>query len=261
MKLIKHLYLLVFLPLLSLQGQTKNGYVKKEFILKQDTLKYCILHPREMKSGKKYPLVLFLHGAGERGNDNHKQLTHGSTLFLNEKNRKKYPAIVLFPQCPNGIMWTHRLKEKSDIGVWEFEFPLKSGPTKPAFLVNELVEQLLTPGKVDERRVYIMGLSMGGIGTLDFLSRWPDKYAAAQVICGGHDPALVDKYKHVPIWFFHGDKDDVVPPKYAQQVYKAHKQLNPQTKFTMYPHANHNSWDPAFAEPDYLKWIFKLKKR
>lgn len=186
------IYLFLFLSFTFLSGQ--KSFEKKEWVFKGDTLKYQILYPQKMKDGKTYPLVLFLHGSGERGDDNEKQLTHGSELFLEEKNRSKYPAIVLFPQCPKGIMWTHRMKEKTKGGDWVFNFPLENQPTKPAFLVNQLVESLLLSGKVDKQRVYVMGLSMGGIGTLEFLARWPQKYAAANVICGGHDPALAKKY-------------------------------------------------------------------
>ncbi len=244
-----------------LTAQHTDAFIKKEFVKDGDTLKYNILYPEQMKSGKKYPLVLFLHGSGERGNDNQKQLTHGSKLFLNEEVRKNYPAIVLFPQCPPEEMWTHRIKKKSPAGVWVFEFPLGAEPTKPTALVNELVEQLLSSGKVDVSRVYIIGMSMGGIGTLEFLYQWPHKYAAANVICGGNDPNFVASYKDVPIWFFHGAKDDVVPPIYSKQVYEAHKKLNPKSKYTLYPEANHNSWDAAFAEPDFLKWLFDIKKQ
>ncbi|SMO84377.1 Phospholipase/Carboxylesterase [Saccharicrinis carchari] len=243
-----------------LNAQNSDAFIKKEFVKDGATLKYNILYPQKMKSGKKYPLVLFLHGSGERGTDNQKQLTHGSALFLKEELRKKYPAVVLFPQCPPKVMWTHRKKEKSPTGDWEFEFPLGQQPTLPAFLVNELVDEWLASGKIDTRRVYIMGLSMGGIGALDFLYRWPEKYAAANVICGGHDPQLVSAYQHVPIWFFHGAKDDVVPPLYSRQIYEEHKKWNAKTKYTLYPEANHNSWDPAFAEPHFLKWLFKQKK-
>ena len=261
MKICTILILGIFMIFSGLKAQSSDGFIKKEFIKDGDTLKYNILYPEHIKSGKKYPLVLFLHGSGERGNDNQKQLTHGSKQFLNDKARKKYPAIVLFPQCPSDMMWTHRIKQKGTEGEWVFDFPVEKEPTKPAFLTNELVEELLASGKVDDRRVYIMGLSMGGIGTLDFLCRWPNKYAAASVICGGHKPELVSTYQHVPIWFFHGAKDDVVPPNYSEQVYEAHKTLNSKSKYTLYPLANHNSWDPAFAEPDFLKWLFNIKKR
>jgi predicted peptidase len=236
-------------------------FENKEYIRDQDTLKYRILYPQEMQEHKQYPLVLFLHGAGERGNDNERQLTHGASLFLTAENRKKYPAIILFPQCPQNIMWTHRLKQKTEEGIWEFEFPLQSTPTQPAALVNQLVNELLESGSIDKRRVYIMGLSMGGIGTLDFLCRWPDKYAAAAVICGGHNPEFSSYYKNVPIWFFHGAKDDVVPHIYSQEVYNELQKQNADVKYTLYPKANHNSWDAAFAEPDYLEWFFKHKKK
>ena len=109
----KILSVLLCLLVGQLKAQDFNAYKKEQFILNQDTLKYRILYPEKMKKGKKYPLVLFLHGAGERGSDNQKQLTHGGKLFLDKKMRRKYPAVVLFPQCPNDSMWTNRQKEKS----------------------------------------------------------------------------------------------------------------------------------------------------
>ena len=144
---------------------------------------------------------------------------------------------------------------------WKFKFPLEPGPTKPACLVNQLVDKLLESGTIDPARVYIMGLSMGGIGTLEFLYRWPDKYAAAIAICGGHNPQLASAYCPIPVWFFHGGKDNVVPQRYSQAVYDELKKCNPKTKYTRYPDANHNSWDPAFAEPDLLKWLFGNQNR
>ena len=241
-------------------AQDLNKYQKNNFILGKDTLKYRVLYPEKMEKGKTYPLILFLHGAGERGFNNQKQLTHGARLFLDEKIRNNYPAIVIFPQCPPDIMWTNRTKEKSPKGDWIFKFPTESGPAKPAFLVDQLMNQFLQSDHVDLKRIYIMGLSMGGIGTLEFLYRWPDKYTAAVVICGGHKPELVTKYSHVPIWFFHGGKDDVVPGKYSQQVYNEQKKYNTESKYTLYPKANHNSWDQAFSEPDLLEWLFSKSK-
>lgn len=244
----------------SINAQNFSDYAKKQLIVEKDTLHYRVLMPEKFKKNKKYPLVLFLHGAGERGEDNKKQLTHGAKLFLSKKVRRKYPAIVLFPQCTNGIMWTHRTKEKSKDGDWLFNFPLGNGPTKPAELVNLLVEDYIQKEYVDTNRIYVLGLSMGGIGTLEFLYRWPDKYASAISICGGHDPNLTGTYCKIPVWFFHGGKDNVVPIRYSQTVYDELKKCNEETKYTFYPEANHNSWDPAFAEPDLLKWLFKFKK-
>lgn len=258
---LKPLSLLAFLILtLHLQGQEYDSYEKKSFIEGADTLLYRIMYPREMKEGEKYPLVLFLHGAGERGTGNEKQLTHGAHLFIDEEGNPKYPAVVLFPQCPPDIMWTHREKKKNSEGVWEFCFPLGDSAPWPSLMVNQLVDSLVASDRVDEGRIYIMGLSMGGIGTLEFLYRWHDKYAAAISICGGHDPELSETYCQVPVWFFHGGKDDVVPPVYSRQVYDVLKKCNVDTRYTFYPCANHNSWDPAFSEPGLLEWLLGFEK-
>lgn len=254
-----YLVLLLMLSTQFVQSQNPTGFIPKEFISDEDTLKYNILYPQEMKAGVKYPLVLFLHGSGERGSDNQRQLIHGSKSFLTAEARKQYPAIVLIPQCPEGKMWTPDYKGNPSNKQWEFKFTLDQKPSLPAILVNQLVDQLLESEQVDTNRLYIMGLSMGGIGTLDFLCRWPNKYAAAQVICGDHNPDLVYTYQNVPIWFFHGAEDVLVSPINSAKVYEAHKKLNAQSKYTLYPEVGHNSWDSAFAEPDYLKWIFEKK--
>lgn len=242
-------------------AQDFERYERKEFVDNQDTLQYRILFPNKIKNGKKYPVVLFLHGAGERGVSNNKQLVHGADMFLEKKINRKHPSVVVFPQCQPRVMWTHRTKQKTMEGDWLFEFPLGDGPTKPAAQVNKLMEEILNLDFVDCERIYIMGLSMGGIGTLEFLYRWPEKYAAAISICGGHNPNLVESYCDIPVWFFHGGNDKVVPSRYSERVYERQKECNTDTKYTFYPEANHNSWDPAFEEPELLDWLFQFKKK
>jgi len=240
-------------------GRNDNSYLYKKFIKGNDTIPYRIMYPKNYKPNTEYPLILVLHGAGERGNDNNLQLNHGASLFQSDSLRDMYKAIVLFPQCPKNIMWTHRVKTIKDEKI-NFQFPLCDGPTWPTKLVNDLVDSLVNIHEIDSSRLYIGGLSMGGIGTLEFLQRWPDKYAAAFVICGGNDSSLVKDYKNTPIWFFHGGKDDVVPNRYSKQVYYKMKSLNPQTKskYTLYPNDNHNSWDDAFSEPGLYEWLFSF---
>ncbi len=237
-------------------AQSFNDYEAEEFISKSDTLKYRILYPDKYKEGEKYPLLLFLHGAGERGDDNQKQLALGGEYFLNTKIRRKYPAIIVFPQCPNDVMWTNRKKYKDHSDIWNFEFPIKEAP-RPTKLTNTLVDSIVNSGSVRKESVYIMGISMGGIGTLEYLYRWPGKYAGAIVICGGHDEKLTDKYQTTPVWFFHGGMDDVVPNKYSKQVFNRLKKGNKNTRYTLFPNDNHNSWDNTFKNPKLLKWLFK----
>ena len=240
-------------------GQKYDAYQKKSFDDGDKTLPYRILYPEEFEEGKKYPLVLFLHGAGERGVDNEKQLNLGADLFIDDSR----DAIVLFPQCPPEIMWTNREKEQNGEGEWEFRFPLGDAAPWPSQMVNQVVNQLVESGEVDENQMYVMGLSMGGIGALEFLARWPEKYASAVCIAGGHDPDLVSNYCNIPIWFFHGANDNVVPPIYSQRVYDELEQCSggsTNSKYTLYPNGNHNSWDAAFNEPGLLDWLFSYQK-
>ncbi|GJM63138.1 alpha/beta hydrolase-fold protein [Persicobacter diffluens] len=237
----------------------KGAFEKQVYYAQGDSLLYQILLPNDFQEGKKYPLILFLHGAGERGDDNEKQLKLGGSLFESDSVQQDYPAIIVFPQCPEGTMWTARQKQKDRKGDWRFNFPVPEHPPKPSEMVNALVDSLRSGTQVDPSRVYIMGISMGGIGTLEFLHRWPEKYAAAAVICGGHNPQLTGNYHQVPIWFFHGGKDDVVPPAFSKAVFKRIKRKNKASRYTLYPEANHNSWDDALAEPQLLNWLFQFK--
>jgi predicted peptidase len=125
-----------------------------------------------------------------------------------------------------------------------------------------LVNKLLREGYIDKKKVYVGGLSMGGMGTFEILYRCPKTFAAAFPICGGGNSEYVGKYaKKVKIWAFHGAKDDVVPPKYSETMANAIKSNGGVIKFTIYPNDNHNSWDSAFAEPDLLPWLFSNIKK
>lgn len=251
----------LILSLLSAQiyAQKYKDFKKSKLIFGNDTLPYRIMYPDSMIEGEKYPLILYLHGAGSRGTENERQLIHGSKFLRNKNIRQKYPAIVLFPQCPKGVMWTNRKKKKVN-GKWEFSFPLGNKPTLPATLANLLVDSFMHKNYVDTSKVYVMGMSMGGIGTLEFLYRWSNKFAAAVVVCGGNDYKLCGKYCDIPIWFFHGGKDRVVPQIYSKSVYDKLHKCNKNTKYTLYPQIGHNSWDSAFSNTKLLKWMFQHSK-
>ena len=243
-------------------GQDLSAYEKRVFESADGgQLNYRILYPEKYKVNKKYPLILFLHGGGERGDDNEKQLTHGAKLFLDAKNRKKYPAIVVFPQCaPAPDYWAHMVLNEKD-GIRYRDFPIEEKPKPSLDRVMQLLEKLVKEEKVDPDRVYWMGLSMGGMGTFELLSRMPDRFAAAIPICGGSNPALASRYaKNTSMWIFHGLKDDVVLPQYSQEMYDAIKTAGGDVQYTTFPDANHNSWDPTFAQKDLLKWLFSHKK-
>lgn len=251
---------LSFLHIQVLYAQTFESYEKHQYIKNNDTLPYRLLLPEGYEKGKKYPLVIFLHGAGERGNDNEKQLTHGGALFLKEENRQKYPAIVVFPQCSQQSYWSNVTITGSGASR-AFEFTNGGPPTVPMQLVMDLVKKLRSEFSIKQHQVYVMGLSMGGMGTFELVNRMPQTFAAAIPICGGANTATAANLKGTKWWVFHGGKDDVVLPRYSEEMVAAMKKNKVPVKFTLFPEANHNSWDATFAEPGLLKWLFSQSHR
>lgn len=231
-------------------------FERKNFIQKKDTLPYRILYPNNFNKDASYPLVLFLHGSGERGNDNTKQLTHGSSLLTNPTHREDFPAIVIFPQCPPEDYWSNVIVDRSSYPVG-LKFQYDKGPTRPLELVMSLIDETLANSYVDNNQVYVMGLSMGGMGTYELLFREPDVFAAAVSICGAGNPESTKKWaSKVPLWAFHGAKDNVVNPQHSISMVSAVLKEGGFPSFTLYDDAGHNSWNPAFDDPDLLPWLF-----
>jgi predicted peptidase len=228
-------------------------YDKGTFTHDGGELAYRLLAPARVEADKKYPLVVFLHGAGERGNDNEKQLIHGSALFT--KYRDKFPAFVLFPQCPNGKRWVEV--------DWSQKTPHVSPKeaSEPMKRTRALIDQLVKNKPIDTSRIYIMGLSMGGYGVWDFMARYPDVAAAAVPICGGADNTTAAAIKHIPVWAFHGAKDAVVWPIRSQSMVEELKKAGGTVRYTEYPSVGHNSWTPAFAEAELLPWLFAQQRK
>lgn len=257
MKKLLTIALLLFVQLAN--AQDKTMFSKEQFIKGGDTLQYRMLLPENFDEKKQYPVLFFLHGAGERGSNNEAQLIHGSKLFLNPENRKNFPAIIIFPQCPQDDYWANVI-----IGdgkkLERFSFQKGGKPRKSMELLIALVAKMKSERFSDKDRFYVGGLSMGAMGTYEILRRKPNVFASAFAICGGDHVENVKKYKHVPLWIFHGAKDSVVPIQKSEIVVNELKRLNSDVKFRVYPDANHNSWDPAFAEPDFLSWIFSYRK-
>jgi len=237
-------------------------YLKKEYVYADGKiLPYRILYPENYDKNKKYPLILFLHGAGERGNDNEKQLIHGAKLFITNENRKNFPAIIILPQCPQESFWAV-LKVDRTVQPAKMEFDYTMEPAWPLVAANELVKKISNEEGVDKSRIYITGLSMGGMGTFESVYRYPDLYVAALPICGGGDVNHYDKrVSRTAFWIFHGAADPVVNVKFSQEMVDKLKALKAYVKYSEYPGVNHNSWDNAFAEKDYLSWMFSHKKK
>ncbi|HWK58875.1 MAG TPA: prolyl oligopeptidase family serine peptidase [Parapedobacter sp.] len=237
-------------------AQDFSAFQAKQFIHRGDTLPYRILYPEDYNPEATYPVLFFLHGAGERGNDNEKQLVHGAKLFLEDSVRNTFPAIIVFPQCPADSYWSNVDIQSNPAGRREFYFRTKGKPSTAMSLFLQLVKHIRNHEAVDKQRLYIGGLSMGGMGTFEALRRKPKFFAAAFAICGGDNTANTKKYAHVPLWIFHGELDNVVPPTHSHAIVAELQRLGTHPKATFYPADNHNSWDSAFAEPELLPWLF-----
>ena len=242
-------------------AQDLSRYQREMFTAGADSLPYRILYPENFNPRERYPLVLFLHGRGESGRDNEKQLTHGAALFLKDTLRANYPAIVVFPQCPADSYWANVHIQADETGKRTFQFVKGGEPTKAMRALLGLTEALTQMPYVDKDRIYVGGLSMGGMGTYELLRRKPKLFAAAFAICGGDHVANVKKYRHIPLWVFHGAQDDLVPPAFSAAVVQALRKKRARVNFTLYPTANHNSWDAALAEPALLPWLFIHSKQ
>lgn len=235
-------------------AQNFEAYKKERIILKGDTLPYRILLPKNFETNVSYPLIIFLHGSGERGNDNNLQLTHGANLFLNESVRNKYPAIVVFPQCALNYTWSnYKRDKKTNEIVFNYQ---KRDKIKHQELLKTLIKVLQNKYQLDANRFYIGGLSIGGMGTFEAVKQNPNLFAAAFPICGGANPEIAKYLNKTSWWIFHGAEDNVIPVKYSQQMYDALKNKNADVKLTIYPNVKHGSWNNAFAEPDLLSWLF-----
>ncbi|WP_036674893.1 prolyl oligopeptidase family serine peptidase [Pedobacter heparinus] len=241
-------------------AQDFTKYEKGSFIKGKDSIFYRVLFPENFDAAKQYPILFFLHGRGESGNDNQKQLTHGAKLFLKPEIRKQFPAIVVFPQCSSDSYWANVNISTEANGKRVFNFQEKGKPTKAMQALLDMVNNFMDKPYVNKKQVYVGGLSMGGMGTYELLRRRPRLFAAAFAICGGDNVANVQRYQKVPLWIFHGEKDDVVPVSCSTIIADQLKVLGHPAKLTLYPEANHNSWDPAFAEPDLLPWLFSNRK-
>lgn len=218
-----------------------------------DTLPYRFYRSKKAETtNEALPLVIFLHGAGERGNDNVAQLTHCVRFFLDDTITNNYPFLLVAPQCPEGKRWVNT--------DWSLpEHQMEPEPTAEMQAVFALMDSLIDSGTVDAKHVYICGISMGGFGVWDALQRRPQRFAAAIAICGGGDPAYAEAMKDIPIYIFHGMRDGVVTPSRSTQMYNALKQAgNPRAVLVTYPDLGHECWDRALSTPGIFKWLFSF---
>lgn len=199
------------------------------------TMKYLLYLPKDYAKKEAWPVLLFLHGAGERGDNLDQVKRHGPPKLIEEG--KEFPFIVVSPQCPRDRWWE---------------------PLELSVLLDEIVEK----NKVDQDRIYVTGLSMGGFGTWSLAAYVPRRLAAIAPICGGGDPIWVwaRGLASLPVWVFHGAKDSVVPLERSEQMVQALKKRGGNVKLTVYPEAGHDSWTETYANPKFYEWLLEQKR-
>jgi len=184
---------------------------------------------------KEFPLILFLHGAGERGNNIEIVKRHGIAKIVEQKDN--FPFITISPQCNLNSSWLQILPQ-----LYE--------------LLNFIIENY----KVDKRRIYLTGLSMGGFGTWHLAINYPELFAAIAPVCGGGNPEFAYKIKDTPIWAFHGDNDEIVPVSFSKEMVNELKNLGANVKFTIYQNTGHDSWTETYKNEELYKWFLSNSK-
>lgn len=197
------------------------------------TMDYLLYLPKDYAEQESWPLMLFLHGAGERGADLDRVKVHGPPKLI--AAGKEFPMIVVSPQCPSDHWWR---------------------PNELNALLDEIVEKY----KVDQDRIYVTGLSMGGFGTWALAAYAPDRFAALVPICGGGEAISVRWISHLPVWVFHGAKDSVVPLSASETMVEALRKAKGNVKFTVYPDADHDSWTETYNNPELYTWLLQQKR-
>lgn len=226
-------YITAFLlgTLLSLAQEIKGNFSKT--IEQKLELNYVLQLPENQKD--KFPLILFLHGSGERGTDlnlvkAHSPFTYNSLI--------PQPVAILAPQCPSDVWWD-------------------------TLAVYELLQQIIKKYNVDANRIYLTGLSMGGWGTWKLALEHPETFAAVVPVCAPADRRMVfeaSKLKDIPVKIYHGALDDVVLPEQSINMFQALKKCNANAELIIFPNDNHNSWDSTYSNPEFYKWLFEQHK-
>ncbi|MBR4868924.1 MAG: prolyl oligopeptidase family serine peptidase [Clostridia bacterium] len=209
---------------------------------------------RVPKGNGPFPLLLCMHGAGERGTDNQLQVGHFLPIF-NHPSSPALHAITVMPQCPNDMRWV-------EYGWDKGSYQSENAPLSPAFIaVEELLKELLATLPIDPKQIYVTGLSMGGFATWRLLAEHPDLFAAGIPICGGGPLDKADVLAGLPIRTFHCADDNIVPPMASRAIVDAIQKIeNHQTLYTEFPQGGHGAWTPVYANTNNIQWLFNQTK-
>jgi predicted peptidase len=221
----------------NIMAKEKAGsQVSKRFekeVTKTLVMDYLLYLPKDYgKSEQKWPLMLFLHGAGERGDDLKKVKVHGPPKLI--EHGKEFGFVIVSPQCPEDWWWPEKREE-----------------------VIALLDDIESRYDIDTDRVYLTGLSMGGFGSWAVASRYPERFAAMAPICGGIEPFFAQNFKDLPIWAFHGAKDQIVPLSNSAEIVEEIKKLGGDAKLTVYPEVEHGGWTVTYENPRLYEWFLE----
>lgn len=236
------------------QEATSEFFEPRQVTIEGEAYSYRVYLPDDLDPAQRPPLVLFLHGAGERGSDGIQQTRVGIGPAI-RSNPDRFPAVVVMPQCRRGSWWNAPRMEQ---------------------MVTKILEESIQKFNVDPDRIYLTGLSMGGYGTFHFATKEPDRFAALAAVCGGvvpprgsaspishaADPYLdvAQRLRAVPVWLFHGALDRSVPVSESRNLYEAFQEVGAEVRYTEYPGVGHNSWDRAYSEPELMAWMLSQSR-
>lgn len=218
---------------------------------------YRLFEPQNYDNKKSYPLVIYLSGSGGRGKDNVKQVDSGALFFADSSNQAQYPAFVFVPQCPNRKQWLNANFRGTPFTNYKQDEIPESESMK---MVMEIIDTLMNKYPIDKDRLYVTGYSMGGSGTWDIITRYPDKFAAAITVNGVSDPSKAHLLTRIPIWAFHGKNDEISLVQNTRSMISEVKKYNTKCKYTEYPDGDHFILDRAYHEPGLFDWLFAQKK-
>jgi predicted peptidase len=212
-------------------------------------LPYRLFVPASCAARQPCGLLLFLHGAGERGNDNEAQLRNHALVFASSPAQQEFPTIVVYPQCPQDKQWV-------DADWTKGTYDLARTPiSQPLAAVIRLLDTLVAKYPIDHRRQLVTGLSMGGYGTWDLLARFPHRFAGALPLCGGGDPSRAQDLRGIPLWAFHGGADQVVPVRGSRKMVNALRAVGDDPRYTELADVGHDIWNQAYTTPDVVRWL------
>ena len=215
----------------------------KRCVIRQVSLRYLLSLPvgYERARTRRWPLILFLHGAGERGNDLAKVKLHGIPRVVEQRRVPEladFPFIAVSPQCPTESWWT-----------------------RETLALEALLDAIEEEFRVDPDRIYVTGLSMGGFGTFALAAAQPHRFAAIAPVCGGGSRIDARRIAHLPTWVFHGAKDETVPLGCSSEMVEAIARFGGTPRFTVYPDAKHDSWTETYDNPELYRWLLSHTRK